>query len=229
MASVFYENNHAIVGSWYPTSFHGHFRNRPRTEYSIPYRQRAKPAPPQKFLDHCKQRSNAHPFSQHDNRHAHSDRGNLESYFGMGLGKRKNSSSHHYKNTRELLMWSDKKEPFLSTYRSQFSPASPPPKATCNTTEPLHVRSNLGVQRRQLRVRSTPAPRAQTASLLAWNTTDEFINVKPLVGSRTNRFADHTTSQRVRSTGTLIPPTLPVSTSQSSVVSETVTPLNRSS
>lgn len=139
----------------------------------------------------------------------------------QGLGKRKVTSSHHYKNTRDLLTWSDRNEPFLSTYHSQFSPTPPPSKGTYNSTEPLHVRSNLEAQRRQLRVRSTP-PRAQTAPLLAWNTTDEFLHVKPLVGSRTNRFADRISTRKVRFTGTLIPQTVSASASQSSVVSETV-------
>lgn len=121
-------------------------------------------------------------------------------------------------------MWSDRNEPFLSTYRSQFSPTPPPSKGTYNNIEPLHIRTNLATQRRQLRVHSTP-PRAQTAPLLAWNTTDEVLYVKPLVGSCTNRFADRFSSRKVRFTGTSIPQTVPASASQSCDVSETITVL----
>ncbi|XP_028398032.1 uncharacterized protein LOC114521710 [Dendronephthya gigantea] len=223
MASVIYEKNGNIVGSWYPTSYHGHFRNRPRSDYSIPFRQRAKPSPPQKFLNQSKHRSNSHLFSRHDNRHAHTNEGNLEAYFGMGLGKRKTNNYQCNKNTRDLLTWSDCREPFISTYRSQYS-LSPTPQEPCNVSEPLHVRGNLGTQRRQLRVHSTIPPRAKTAPLLAWNSTDDFLEVKPLVGCRSNRYADHTASQNsVYSLSSISPKRNPI---HNTVVQETVTPLN---
>ncbi|CAB3991566.1 Hypothetical predicted protein [Paramuricea clavata] len=223
MASVIYENNRAIVGSWYPTSFHGHFRNRPRSEYSIPFRQRAKPSPPQKFLDQSKHRSNNHLFSRHDNRHAHANEGNLEAYFGMGLGKRKSNNYQRNKNTKDLLTWSDRSEPLVSTYRSQFS-LTPKPRELCNDQEPLHIRGNLGTQRRQLRVRTTIPPRAKTAPLLAWNSTDEFLEFKPLVGCRSNRYADLTATQNsIYGVSSISPNRKPVS---NTVIQETVMPLN---
>lgn len=223
MASIIYENNRAIVGSWYPTSFHGHFRNRPRSEYSIPFRQRAKPSPPQKFLDQSKHRSNSHLFSRHDNRHAHTNEGNLEAYFVMGLGKRKSDNYQRNKNTRDLLTWSDRSEPLVSTYRSQFS-LTPKLRESCNDQEPLHIRGNLGTQRRQLRVRSTIPPRAKTTPLLAWNSTDEFLEAKPLVGCRSNRYADLTATQNsIYGVSSISPNRKPIS---NTVIQETVMPLN---
>lgn len=145
-------------------------------------------------------------------------------FFIQGLGKRKNRNSQHYQNTRDLLMWSEGNEPLVSTYRSQYLFTPGPSKDPCNDVEPLHIRNNLGVQRRQLRVRSTP-PRSQTAPLLTWNATDEFLHVKPLVGSQTNRFADHVASQKAR-LGRASQRQMSSSTTLNPIVSETITPLN---
>lgn len=142
----------------------------------------------------------------------------------QGLGKRKTSNSQSNKNTRDLLTWSDHSEPLLSTYRSQYS-VTATSREPCNNTEPLHIRGCLGTERRQLRVRSTLPPRARTAPLLAWNSTDEFLNVKPLVGCSSNRYAEHTSSQKSIYSVTSISP-IRNPPSQSNVVHETVTPLN---
>ncbi|KAK3750193.1 hypothetical protein QZH41_015417, partial [Actinostola sp. cb2023] len=72
-----------ISGSWFNSGFHGHFRSKTRTDFTVPYRERAKPQPPQKFLNLARERSNRHLFSRHDNRNAHSNMGDLEAFFNM--------------------------------------------------------------------------------------------------------------------------------------------------
>ena len=142
----------------------------------------------------------------------------------QGLGRRKTNNFQSNKNTQNLLTWSDHSEPLISTYRSQFSLA-PTQGHPCNDREPLHIRTNVGTQRRQLRVRSTIPPRAKTAPLLAWNSTDEFLEVKPLVGCRSNRYADHTATQNsIYGIASISPKRNQIS---SRVVEETVTPLNK--
>ena len=142
----------------------------------------------------------------------------------QGLGKRKTNNYQCNKNTRDLLTWSDRSEPLISTYRSQYS-LTPTPREPCNDQEPLHIKSDLTTQRRQLRVRSTIPPRAKTAPLLAWNSTDEFLEVKPLVGSRSNRYADHTATQNsIYSVTSIMPTRNPL---HNNVVQETVTPFNK--
>ena len=147
----------------------------------------------------------------------------INACLAQGLGKRKTNNYQSNKNTRDLLTWSDRSEPLISTYRSQFSLA-PTPRDPCNEHEPLHIRSNVGMQRRQLRVRSTIPPRAKTAPLLAWNSTDEFLEVKPLVGCRSNRYADHTATQNsIYGVPSISPKRNRI---PSTVVQESVTPLN---
>ena len=85
----------------------------------------------------------------------------------------------------------------VTTYRLQYS-SSPKQQQPCNDNEPLHIRGNLALKRRQLRVNSTLPPRSRTAPLLAWNSSDEFLEVKPLVGSRSNRYANHAASQPIK-------------------------------
>ena len=141
----------------------------------------------------------------------------------QGLGRRKTNNYQSKKNTSDLLTWSDHSEPLISTYRSQYSLGSTS-REPYNEREPLHIRSNQNTQRRQLRVRSTVPPRAKTAPLLAWSSTDEFLEVKPLVGCRSNRYADHTSTQNSIYGVTSISPNRHLI--QNTVVQETVTPLN---
>ena len=70
-----------------------------------------------------------------------------------------------------------------STYRSDY-PSSL--RTTCgfNDTKPIHVRSNLGLRRRQIRAASVPPSHHRTAPLLAWNEPDEAQHEKPEVGLR---------------------------------------------
>ncbi|XP_001634640.2 uncharacterized protein LOC5514453 [Nematostella vectensis] len=191
MARSLYSNSAPpdLTGSWYNTGFHGHYRSRPRTDFAIPFRQRVKPAPPQKFLNYSKERSNSHLFSRHDNRNTHSDMGDLETFFGMGLGKRKYTrasagiATQHTKSTQDLITWrGNENDSMVSTYRTHFekNPAITP---IINETEPVHIRSNLNLRRRQLRAASAP-PTRQAPPLLAWNEPDEAFYAKPGVGLR---------------------------------------------
>lgn len=147
------------------------------------------------------------------------------------MGKRKYlqpGQSHHAKSTRDIITWRGNECPNpTSTYRSDFPSSS---RTTClfNETEPIHVRSNLGLRRRQFRAASAPPSQRRTAPLLAWNEPDEAQHGKPGVGLRQpirnqgsscvseTPFA-HTAPAALRSQ------TAP---SQSYTVSETIVPLN---
>ena len=68
--------------SQFPSGYHGHFRSKSRQEFTIPYREKAKPPPPTKFLNRSSARSTDHLFSRHDNRNVHaSTMGDLEMHF----------------------------------------------------------------------------------------------------------------------------------------------------
>ncbi|XP_031562873.1 uncharacterized protein C3orf84-like [Actinia tenebrosa] len=212
-----------IQGSWFPTGFHGHFRSKTRTDFNIPYRQRAKPKPPVKFLNQTKERSNRHLFSRHDNRNAHSNVGDLEAFFNMGLGKRKYLSttdqsipSQHTKSTKDMLTWKgNENNAMVTTYRRQFDRRSMPAPGF-NEYEPVHVRSNLHLQRRHFRAVSAPPSQRRTAPLLAWNEPDDSFSSRPGIGSH------HLTQNQTFSHST---PARPSNTSNFTVA-ETITPLN---
>lgn len=228
MTRVF--DNNDIRGTWFPSGFHGHFRSKSRSEFTIPYRHRAKPCPPEKFMNYAKERSNRHLFSRHDNRHAHSDMGDLETYFGMGMGKRKYvqpGQTQHTRSTRDLLTWRGNEPGDLnSTYRSQYS-TSRPSSCSFNESEPIHVRSNLELRRRHVRASSAPPSQRRTAPLLAWNEPDESHHGKPGVGVRQT-----IRNQGGFASGTPFAHTVPAAPvhspnpGQSFTVSETIIPLN---
>lgn len=48
------ENLFTRIISQFPSGFHGHFRSKSRSEFTIPYRHRAKPCPPEKFMNYAK-------------------------------------------------------------------------------------------------------------------------------------------------------------------------------
>ena len=146
----------------------------------------------------------------------------------QGLGKRKyynSSASQHAKSTRNLMEWKgNESNGLVSTYRSHFDTAPSFSPAHTNESEPVHVRANIGLRRRQLRVSSAPPTQRRTAPLLAWNEPDESFHTKPGVGLR-QRGSSLGSSY---STATPFAQTAPVSASpaQNYTVSETVTPLN---
>lgn len=146
------------------------------------------------------------------------------------MGKRKYlqpGQTQHTKSTRDIITWrGNESTNSVSTYRSDYRSCA---RASCafNETEPIHVRSNLELRRRQLRAASAPPSQRRTAPLLAWNEPDETQHGKPGVGLRqpirdqgmsyssATPFA-HTAPAAVRSQ------TAP---SQSFTVSETIVPL----
>lgn len=151
----------------------------------------------------------------------------------QGMGKRKYvqpGQTQHTKSTRDLITWrgNESTDP-VSTYRAHYPTSRP---SSCvfgfNETEPIHVRSNLELRRRQLRASSAPPSQRRTAPLLAWNEPDEAHHGKPGVGVRqptrecgggfasTTPFA-HTAPAAVRSQ---------TPSQQSFTVSETIVPLN---
>lgn len=150
----------------------------------------------------------------------------------QGMGKRKYvqpGQTQHTKSTRDLITWRGNESPHpVSTYRAHY-PISRPSSCVfgSNETEPIHVRSNLELRRRQLRASSAPPSQRRTAPLLAWNEPDEAHHGKPGVGVRqpigesgggfgsSTPFA-HTAPAAVRSQ----------TPSQSFTVSETIVPLS---
>lgn len=150
----------------------------------------------------------------------------------QGMGKRKylqTGQTQHTKSTQNLITWrgNESTDP-SSTYRAHYPPSRP--STSCsgfNESEPIHVRSNLELRRRQLRASSAPPSQRRTAPLLAWNEPDETHHSKPGVGMRqpirergasfasATPFA-HTAPAAVRSQ----------TPSQSFTVSETIVPLS---
>lgn len=116
----------------------------------------------------------------------------------------------------------------LSSYRAEFKTPGATICATgVNSTEPLHIRSNLGLRRRQLRVSTAPPKhrRSVTApSLLAWNEPDATLHGKPGVGAR-----PLSETQRQRPGGYVMETpwarTLEPTQTNNHTISETVTPL----
>ena len=150
----------------------------------------------------------------------------------QGMGKRKYvqpGQTQHTKSTRDLITWrgNESTDP-VSTYRAHY-PSSRPSSCVFgfNETEPIHVRSNHELRRRQLRASSAPPSQRRTAPLLAWNEPDEAQHGKPGVGVR----------QPIRESGggfassTPFAQTAPAAVrsqtpSQSFTVSETIVPLS---
>ncbi|XP_050412770.2 uncharacterized protein C3orf84 [Patella vulgata] len=111
-----------IVGSWFPTGFHGHFRNKTRNDFVCEYRILAKPQPPEKFLRRSVQPGSKNVFSHHDNRHSFL---NDAMIFEQGLGrKRIQNSTYDFKPN--FITWMPEKEyvermrPLLSTYHIDY-------------------------------------------------------------------------------------------------------------
>ena len=77
----------------------------------------------------------------------------------------------------------------LSSYRAEFQlPGRTLISATgLNESEPLHVRGNLGLRRKQIRISSAPPTHRRTVTappLLAWNEPNAQFQSKPGVGAR---------------------------------------------
>eukprot|EP00794_Sanderia_malayensis_P005961 gene5961-6655_t len=151
----------SIIGTWYPTGFHGHFRSKSRQDFTVPYRQKAKPIPPSTFLNRAS---------------------------GLGKGKPRSGTKQHYKDTSQLLTWSADVQSRPSTsYRADFSSQpSWQQQSMINKSEPVHVRSNLGLRRRQINSQ-TCSPTKRVAPLLAWNDADYYTYAKPCVGTLADR------------------------------------------
>ncbi|XP_057297246.1 uncharacterized protein LOC130626160 [Hydractinia symbiolongicarpus] len=183
-------DNRNIVGTWFPTGFHGHFRSKSRNNFNVPYREYAKPTPPSKFLNRTKMRSDQHLFSRHDNRNSHSNAmGDLEIHFNMGMGKKKPLTSQHSKNTSTLLDWGTdtnrfpNQRTFLRRPRAQSAIIT----TTYERVEPVHTRRNPHLQRRRY-ITAPSSTVLRTAPLLAWNTpSDEASSFKPCIGDSTKR------------------------------------------
>lgn len=103
----------------------------------------------------------------------------------------------------------------VTTYRRHFERRSIPTPGF-NEYEPVHVRSNLHLQRRHFRAASAPPSQRRTAPLLAWNEPNDSFSSKPGIGShhlRQNQTFLHSTPARP-------------STTSNFTVAETITPLN---
>lgn len=111
-----------IVGTWFPTGYHGHFRSKCRADFVCEYRHLARPQPPEKFYNRAKQPTRKHVFSHHDNRQAFLSDALM---FQQGLGKRRvPNSTYNFK--QDFITWMPEREfversrPLTSTYKIDF-------------------------------------------------------------------------------------------------------------
>lgn len=111
-----------IVGSWFPSGYHGHFRSKSRPDFLCEYRQLARPQPPDKFYNRATQPARKHVFSHHDNRQAFL---NDALIFQQGLGRRRvPNSTYNFK--QDFITWMPEREfversrPLTSTYKIDF-------------------------------------------------------------------------------------------------------------
>ena len=149
----------------------------------------------------------------------------------QGMGKRKylySSETQHTKSSRDIITWRGNECPSpTTTYRADF-PSTSRITSNLNESEPIHVRSNLELRRRQLRATSAPPSHRRTAPLLAWNEPDESQHGKPGIGIRQPirnqrpSFASETPFAQT-APAAVRSQTAP---SQSFTVSETIVPLN---
>ncbi|KAK3103792.1 hypothetical protein FSP39_021933 [Pinctada imbricata] len=112
-----------IIGSWFPSGYHGHFRSKSRLDFVCEYRQLAKPQPPKRFLNRSKQPTGRHVFSNHDNRESFL---NDALYFEQGLGRKRNPN-RAYSFKQDFITWMPEREyvnstlrPLTSTYKNDF-------------------------------------------------------------------------------------------------------------
>ena len=147
------------------------------------------------------------------------------------MGKRKQLQSgqtQHTKSTRDIITWRGNECPNpTTTYRSDY-PTTSRNVTNLNESEPIHVRSNLGLRRRQFRAASAPPSQRRTAPLLAWNEPDESQHGKPGVGLRQpirNQRPNFTSETPFAHTA---PPAVKSQSAQNEnfTVSETIVPLN---
>ncbi|XP_072025305.1 uncharacterized protein [Amphiura filiformis] len=127
-------------GTWYPSSFHGHFRSKHRNDFVNEYRQQAKPSPPGKFVRRLTSASTHTVLSHHDNRFSFL---NTVTSFQDGLGKKKVDSNIKSKFIPDFIAWvPHKKEisqsgPLESVYKDTFreseSSRNPYPQILVNT------------------------------------------------------------------------------------------------
>lgn len=91
-----------VIGTWYPSGYHGHYRSRTRTDVLNEYRQKAKPVPPEIFHRRLKDIRLRNPFTSHDNKSALI----LDaSGFGQGVGKKKVDTRCSSKYQPEFFAW----------------------------------------------------------------------------------------------------------------------------
>ncbi|KAM9324401.1 ciliary microtubule inner protein 7 [Gastrophryne carolinensis] len=110
----------AITGSWFPTSFHGHFRSHLRNDICQEYRMAARPKPPEAFTQRMKENPAKHTFSRHDNRHIFPS---SVFSFENGLGKKKllqHRESYNFIYWKPLEEELKRQRPLISTYRTEF-------------------------------------------------------------------------------------------------------------
>ncbi|KAJ8047517.1 hypothetical protein HOLleu_06542 [Holothuria leucospilota] len=89
-------------GSWFSSGYHGHFRSKPRNDFTNRYRQESKPSPPQKFVRRIQDRPSHHNFSHHDNRFSFL---NTVTSFQDGLGKKKVTNRNSGKFRPDFIAW----------------------------------------------------------------------------------------------------------------------------
>ncbi|XP_069793279.1 uncharacterized protein C3orf84-like [Narcine bancroftii] len=115
----------AMTGSWFPTGFHGHARNKSRNDLFQEYRLKAKPAPPEKLIKRLQESPLKHNFSKHDSRLVFYDGATyIENNKGKSRSKSAFGRSSEFK--KDLISWvptqtdGQQQWPLISTYQADF-------------------------------------------------------------------------------------------------------------
>jgi len=132
-----------VVGSWFPSGYHGHFRNKSRTTVVNEYRQKARPNPPEIFHRRFREIRAKNPFTSHDNRTALI----LDAMsFGEGVGKKRVDSKFASRYQPDFFNWAGDRgldQGYISVNQITYNGGSPSPSRKVFMPEPSGEKSSL--------------------------------------------------------------------------------------
>lgn len=97
-----------VVGSWFNSGFHGHYRSLPRNYYNT-FREISKPSPPRKFSARTQEGPFSHPFTKHDNKKTFTN--DIDQLAQGGVKKDPSRSSGKF--NKGFITWEKKHDPGL--------------------------------------------------------------------------------------------------------------------
>ncbi|XP_075241817.1 uncharacterized protein LOC142336784 [Convolutriloba macropyga] len=116
-----------VVGSWFPSGYHGHFRNRSRTTVTNEFRQKARPTPPEVFSRRFREIRLRNPFTSHDNKSALI----LDATgFGQGVGKKRIETPCASRYQPDFFTWAGERsvnQGYISVNQTTYNGGSPSP------------------------------------------------------------------------------------------------------